>query len=105
MYYVVELSTSISLSWIKKLHPLCATWREESWVFTNKRAAKLKYREVCRSHIHCGKYHDYGMRHGGLIMRVHKHDKYTSEIVVTLQKIAYTPKKLHDVTIIDSGLY
>ena len=97
MYYKVELLASVSLSWIKKLHPLCATWREEYWVYTNKRAAKLKYKEVCRSHSRYGKYHEYGMRHGEPIMRVHKHNKYTSEIVVTLQQIAYTPEKLHEV--------
>ena len=97
MYYKVELTMLLP----RELHPLCATYRIEYWVYTNKRAAKLKYREVCQSHSHCGKYHEYGMRHGEPIMRVHKRDKYTSEIVVTLQQIAYTPKKLHDIKILE----
>ena len=77
MYYKVELLAPLPC--VKDLHPRCYTPRKERWVFTNKRAAKLKYREVCRNHSHCGKYHE------------------SSEIVVTLRKIAYTPKKLHEV--------
>ena len=96
MYYYVELLTSVSLSWTD---PLCPSLREEYWVYTNKRAARLKYREVCLSHIHCGKYHEYGTCHGWPIMRVHKHDRYTSEITVMLQKITYRPKKLHDIKV------
>lgn len=95
MMYMVELIMDLP----RELHPRCYTFRKEYWVYTNKRAARLKYREVCRTHRHYGIYCDYGMRHGGPIMRVHKHDKYTSEIVVTLGKIAYTPKKLHEVKI------
>lgn len=87
--YVVELLTPYP--WI----------RRERWVFANKRAAKLKYREVCRDNSHRGRWHEYGMRHGGPIMRVHAHDKYTSEIVVTLRKIAYAPKKLHEVKLFE----
>ena len=95
MYYEVELLAPLPC--VKDLHPRCYTVRRERWVFTNKRAAKMKYREVCRNNSRYGKYHEYGMRHGGPIMRVHEHNKYTSEIVVTLRKIAYTPKKLHEV--------
>lgn len=59
----------------------------------------MMYREVCKHNSHYGRYHEYGMYHGGLIMRVHKHNKYTSEIVVTLQEVSYTPKKRHDIEI------
>ena len=95
MYYVVELLTPFPS--VKEFQPYCNTFRKERWVFTNKRAAKMKYREVCKNNSHYGKYHEYGMYHGGPIMRVHKHNKYTSEIVVTLRKIAYTPKKRHEI--------
>ena len=95
MYYVVELLAPLPC--VKDLHPRCYTTRRERWVFTNKRAARLKYREVCKNNSRYGKYHEYGMCHGGLIMRVHEHNKYISEIVVTLRKIAYTPQKLHEV--------
>ena len=93
MYYAVDLVSLLP----KELHPLCETIRKERWVFTNKRAARLKYREVCRDHSRQGKYHEYGMYHGGPITRVHKHNKYESEIVVTLRKITYTPKKPHEI--------
>ena len=96
MYYEVELSTH----WPHINDPYPRWVRKESWVYTNKRAAKLKYREVCQRHSH-DKYHEYGMRHGGPIMRVHMHDKYTSEIVVTLRRLTYTPKQLHEVKIIE----
>ena len=95
MYYEVKLSTL--LPYVEELQ---YTYRIERWVFTNKRAAKLKYREVCKAKSHAGKYHEYGMRHGEPIMRVHRHDKYTSEIVVTLCRFAYTPKKLHEVKLV-----
>ena len=95
MYYAVKLLTPFPS--VKEFQPYCNTFRKERWVFTNKRAAKMKYREVCRANSRYGKYHEYGMDHGGPIMRVHKHNKYTSEIVVTLRKIAYTPKKLHEI--------
>lgn len=97
MYYAVELLAPLP----KELRPLCQTVRRERWVFTNKRAAKLKYREVCRDNSHRGRWHEYGMHHGGPIMRVHEHNKYTSEIVVTLRKIAYTPKKPHEVKLFE----
>ena len=99
MYYEVELLAPLPC--VKDLHPRGYTVRRERWVFTNKRAAKMKYREVCRNNSRYGKYHEYGMRHGEPIMRVHKHNKYTSEIVVTLQQIAYTPEKLHEVKILE----
>ena len=88
MHYVVELLAPLPC--VKDLHPRCYTTRRDRWVYTNKRAAKMKYREVCRDNSRYGKYHEYGMYHGGLIMR-------TSEVVVMLRKIAYTPKKLHEV--------
>ena len=95
MYYKVELT--MPLPCVKDLHPRCYTTRKEYWVYTNKRAARLKYREVCRTHSRYGIYHEYGMRHGGPIMRVHKRNKYTSEIVITLRKIEKKKKKLHEV--------
>ena len=95
MYYVVELLAPLPC--VKDLHSRCHTTRRERWVFANKRAAKMKYMEVCRANSRYGKYHEYGMYHGGLIMRVHERNKYTSEVVVTLRKIAYTPKKRHEV--------
>ena len=95
MYYVVKVSTLMPE--VDESYPLSYMGRIKRWVYTNKRAAKLKYREVCKAKSHFGIYREYGMDHGGPIMRVHKHDKYTSEIVVTLRKIAYTPQKLHEV--------
>ena len=99
MYYEVELLAPLPC--VKDLHPRCYTTRRERWVFTSKRAARMQYREVCRTHSRYGKYHEYGMYHGGLIMRVHEHNKYTSEIVVTMRKIAYTPQKLHEVKLLE----